>query len=147
MSLALASCIVPFSRRIGTHCHSFCMLMILLNWLTRMVTWNCMQMMLNCILLLSVRYNVDATHSGGGKGSEVRHAPRATLQRAAFGRAKIWNYESGPILANWRLHHRQSYIYTPNILILPSFGKTTIKHQHIYIIELENANHSHYKIR
>jgi len=62
--------------------------------------------MLNCILLLSVRYNVDATHSGGGKGSEVGHAPRATLQGAAFGRAKIWNYESGPILANWRLHHK-----------------------------------------
>jgi len=31
----------------------------------------------------------------------------STVQRAAFGGAKIWNSEIWPLLVNWRLHCRQ----------------------------------------
>ena len=50
--------------------------------------------------------------SGGGKGRCM--PPGGTVQDAAFGGAKIWNYEIWPLLANWRLHCRQWYFYTPN---------------------------------
>ena len=61
-------------------------------------------------------------NSGGGKGGEGACALGCTVQGAAFGWAKIWNSESWPLLANWRLHCRQWYFYTP--FTLPSFGTT-----------------------
>ena len=38
--------------------------------------------------------------SGGGKGGEWQHAPRAALYRAALRGAKIWNFQIRTLLAN-----------------------------------------------
>jgi len=58
---------------------------------------------------------------GGAKGA---CAPAGTVQGAAFGGTKIWNYEMWTLLANWCLHCRQWY-FTPLIRPnTPSFGTT-----------------------
>ena len=43
------------------------------------------------------------------EGAKGACAPGGIVQVAAFGGAKMWNYEIWPLLANWRLHCRQWY--------------------------------------
>jgi len=42
-----------------------------------------------------------------GRGRRGTCAPGGILQRAAFGGAKIWNYEIWLLLAYWGMHYRQ----------------------------------------
>ena len=61
----------------------------------------------------------------GAKWGGGTSAPGGTVQRAAFGGAKIWNSENWPLLANWRLHCRTGWFVSaashPPTTFLPPF--------------------------